>query len=1484
MGNFLSLFTRVLIIFQVALASTIINLASAGQLSSKSLFKQLSQFNTKILGENICNEESLGQNDQDDSFDYKIDFVKKSSYKSIGQSQDECEQTPGLYQDIMTLLSDYEADEVIPSKDYYTILSLFSNAYSQGFKYRRMTENFLATTDEVREVKEKLILSYFKNVYTPLVTLNFIFGTIFGRESHSGKDLIIKNLSSDLFIEDTKNFYDLINAGDLVSGISFFEIQRESEFLHLKPIKSALVQHSIKLLGQSNNSKAYISALRLISVQMLIGQLTNAYVLKGGLDKKIALPKACYEKIENGVFSSAQKIDFDENLHHDLRNGLLYEWGLIYNPYSLESFQASVGESEDEFLNEAHFGRDLIFDQYKRVSKSIYENALDKNSAIRPQLSMFSVQEAFSDVVLSKIFNETITVLKTGSRARPGSGKRVMQFQDYTLFENIFTAVQGETFATVKNKKTGETKEIDFSILNASEYLKLKMIEKGVFYPEELLTKDQVQRLKQKIIKINLPSLNGPIIQRRWGLRLLKKKVETYIKNNKSNRIFDTSCRENKSPFCVGRWINLDEALKLISEIEGSNSLIPGIGINEEEFEARYIKLSDLWAKLRDDYSLLSEAYISEYEFLKHQMLMQNKLAMIKLGFLVASNELIHLRSDVLKNKKVNRRGRRTNLSDVRKVDQFEKNFKKYSEISGMNNHFGPQFILNLDRGLLKEIYGKKLEELEGQSSYLFFNKEQNGSHLSTFEHISNNLFLSADSVNSVVHDSLNSRLSSFLYTKVEDSLNSLNSDRTAFLLRLLNEKDNEKRAKLFDEKAEEYGLYDQLNLKEDILFTDSSLKTPLLEEVIVQASKYKEKKVYNSLKNLCETDLTDHEKLKEFFYSTLKAQSQFNQAIGGVQVPEALMKRIEAATFEENMNMVKGMGAFVVGAGALALVGACGMSFGTLCGAAIYIGSVAGGLLGASSFKSEIEIKLRSDKAADRTEAMEAIGLTDFGATEQVSTSWAWAIMASLDVIPLAGIVTRGIHLGAKITRQNLKLTMNWLKSGKRLNRYDRGAMAKTALIQEEIKLSKVVLGLDDSFDLLKLNKKRYTMEDLKNISNQVGNKSLSIEIDKLNKLKNHLSDDVFNLKAIEIVSKAKKLSLEADLMGEALIFEKTILSLDEINEASAKTLTDFFYEDPSYLQSYLKKSMDKVERQGAKARKNYLDAHQKSMPFLQKMFQSTWNENTYSLAKRKTTLRHLMNEANKIRNKDEMLTYFKKNAEDFSEVFSKVPMKYGDIPYLLIQGSGDHVDRLIRKTRVFKSVGENIMLRNIAQARLRLVAEHFKGQARQELGAVAFARSQKLSSIVKDFYRASEELISKASIKEQVRLKKQLNDINDAFLNEFKATAFKDKSFTQKYGNKNFEDSFRKIFYKPSTIDEEILQDRIWSKIDLAKIFAKNRGFYGAAQVDKIMMKDSFKFIISQGLKEGMEDKTIHGLQKYLSYLRILTFEKRLGKVELF
>lgn len=192
--------------------------------------------------------------------------------------------------------------------------------------------------------------------------------------------------------------------------------------------------------------------------------------------------------------------------------------------------------------------------------------------------------------------------------------------------------------------------------------------------------------------------------------------------------------------------------------------------------------------------------------------------------------------------------------------------------------------------------------------------------------------------------------------------------------------------------------------------------------------------------------------------------------------------------------------------------------------------------------------------------------------------------------------------------------------------------------------------------------------------------------------------------------------------------------------------------------------------------------------------------------------------------------------------------------------------------------------MLRNISQARLRLVAESIKGHVRAELGTVAFARSQKMSSIVKDFYRASEELISNAPIKEQVRLQKQLDAINDSFFSEFKSIAFKDKTFMNKYRNGDVEDSLIKIFFRPSTIDEKILQDKIWSKINLEKLISEKNGFYGAAKVDKTIMKDSFKFIISQGLKESLEDKTIHGLQKYLSYLRILTFEKNLGKVELF
>ena len=143
--KYLQRIIQIIGIIQISIGSTCLNIASAASVSGKELSEQLTQYNVKLLGKQVCNEKNL-RSSNEKSFDYKLDHINNGVSHSLNSSQSDCKQTPGIYQDIMAFLSAYEADEAIPAKDYYTILSLFSSAYSEGFKHRRVLENYLSTT------------------------------------------------------------------------------------------------------------------------------------------------------------------------------------------------------------------------------------------------------------------------------------------------------------------------------------------------------------------------------------------------------------------------------------------------------------------------------------------------------------------------------------------------------------------------------------------------------------------------------------------------------------------------------------------------------------------------------------------------------------------------------------------------------------------------------------------------------------------------------------------------------------------------------------------------------------------------------------------------------------------------------------------------------------------------------------------------------------------------------------------------------------------------------------------------------------------------------------------------------------------------------------------------------------------------------------------------------------------------------------------
>ena len=59
-------------IIQISIGSTCLNLASATSVSGKEFSEQLTQFNVKLIGKQVCNEKNL-RSSNENSFDYKLD-------------------------------------------------------------------------------------------------------------------------------------------------------------------------------------------------------------------------------------------------------------------------------------------------------------------------------------------------------------------------------------------------------------------------------------------------------------------------------------------------------------------------------------------------------------------------------------------------------------------------------------------------------------------------------------------------------------------------------------------------------------------------------------------------------------------------------------------------------------------------------------------------------------------------------------------------------------------------------------------------------------------------------------------------------------------------------------------------------------------------------------------------------------------------------------------------------------------------------------------------------------------------------------------------------------------------------------------------------------------------------------------------------------------------------------------------------------------
>jgi hypothetical protein len=1508
-----------------------------------SYISKLDRFKRDLRGATDCPEVIEAILDQKDSSQDNMSVEKKSSkseYQSLVSSLQEnscrtsttiqitdedinddelpngCLKIDGFLSDISYELSLLEADENIANFNLGKLQSRINSFIRKGLGYKIKLTQFLSyNLDD--EVKREIIIEYNQNVALSLRDMYFLLGAETKKYKNKINDLL-PIIPSGLFEANTEDFSKLILGKDPTTDPMTLDLEELTEGLQLIFDDHGMVSRDIKTIMEYPAAKNYLYALRVMSVQMIANQIKNYNILIGDNNEAIKMPNSCVNNKENGIWQSEFDIPLNDGIAAGVRENLIRSHGLLYDGYDSLLYSYFIENAEVDLVSDGIISSGTVeFDNYKNARAAVEQGYLKKGTVLRP---VHDDVDAFPLYMDMKRGQAQDVYYKETHGGRSNLTTKVYMYKDISLLNNILTPTSENDIAIIKNHENGVEHQLNFSQVNASVFMKNKMIAKGIIHPEDLITESISKQLKKNNIKISLPSLHSPAGYRNWGLRTLTKSVGRMI-GTKDKSLY-TLCRAYGNYFCKGTKDPFAKVYTYLNTLNLKGRYLPLDQLKGKNLEKNYYFLGLLWNKIRDTHKKLPEAIINEEEYLSKQMLVGSPLAMIRLGYLIAKEDIENLVAGKKKTYKKTRRGSRITSDYSCYTSSFNgqlTRLNKAAKILGINKPLRPGFlssILSRDESLY--LFNKVLSKVNSKSTHTFSAKinEQDTAY-DIISRISSQTLSTVDSVNHAVNNYLDSNIDKGFYKQIEEVFYSAPARKVDFYYELAKEKDHKKRQEMFEARADEFGIDDDLMLKEEILNLDSALKKPLYEEVIVRAAKVQKEKSYKKLDDLCKADFNDHEKVKEYYFSTLKIQNKMNEALGITKMPEQLMDRIHSMVFEEKVNMVKGISSFIIGAGALALLASCPVTLGAGCIAAGGLGVAAGGTLGVSVMVSEYQMKKRADNYETHVSEMEDIGLTDLGASYNVSRSWAWTILSSLDVIPLMGIVSRGINVSSRMGREAItSIYHNAGKLGIKGSLKHSSKSNKVINEESEVNLAKLVLGyttytdkftrlikgknLDDaaeSLDAMNLEAKAHDKID-RNISTTrklFADGKISRQI-----LKKRTKIILNNIKAQAI---GKKGGLYTYISDVAVNYTKA-----DIDKRTAKTLVTYFNGNPKellkFLGTYSKRFKANEVGKGSKvanARFRYLKAKRGEYGKGTNWIVSMWNENTYNMGKNHLKFKKLQSSIVTAKNSRELEKALVNNMDDFVDIFTKTPLRLIDIPYLIVQGGPHMAQGLLGRLPGLKKMGMSVIIRKIAQSRSRLVGESVKNQARGILGMKKVMAADSIAQIMKGLQVMSVKMARNSIPSEGQKILKELNKIRMSIIMEVSNGLVAHPEIVGMFAARGIHlmDSkeipnvveLKRLLFKTNTDEENVLADMLWGIVDIEKLLTKKAGkrktqgvwqqFFTA---EEKLLKDEFQFIVSRGMNELVEDTTVEGVQQYVLMSKILLLNKRMGDVELF
>lgn len=1521
--------------FQLCFAEVIIRMPAqmnVHELELDQLNERLEQFKVRVAGRDEvpdCVEEqpsfpsgvnATPANRTQDPLDYFITRVQvnacsESQFNYVDDEEDNgCDpvRTPGLIDQLVEQAMTYESEgrELPPLRlDDPELRELHQEAeFLLGETRKYFYNNRISKAD-----RQSLLINYLDSVLTRMRDLIIVKRNYINANEYDGRYFYMSLIPE--FPASMIGSSDMIEVGGMpqrVTDLVSMGPNPSLEPFHLNIVDRGMGRASVEFrevdilsrdllsLLKAPTSQNYVRGLKWMTLQMMMAQL-QLYKAATGDFTPTTLPMSCRAHT-NGELPSLMEVGIDPEYAAEYVEGLLFSHGLLFDnsdPMAIDYFMENI----DRDPTQDGYSGLMGFENYKIANVALNGRARGPLRASLDDIEHFDTVFHMRLHQALEHFKGEIRPPRTRNRNSDNvrSVPRRILYAGVDEFNKIVsTPSEYEVFEV--ERQNGRVFTIDPERQNLSTFLAEAMVRAGVLDYTELISEDLSRSLESTEIKHQFPSLHGPHLWRQWALSSLSEALNahrdvprTHPVGRAVERVCFTVPPQLSRTLCNDRNRPVQGFADLLAEFGDVNEHLPIRRLQESDLEQIYPTLSILWDILRDQTEALPEATTNELEFLNDQMWASNPWARMRLGYLIHRDELQKARDS--HEPVLVRQGRRNRLANetqclYTRIDQRLAKLNAAARDVGINRPLSIFYADSLLSNREKQyIWQNIVEEVHEGNSQLFTERLNGKEAYDLLDNVAHKTLLSRGDVNNLLQEF--PALDQQAHRELEEVLADENSQLRQDLYRLYQlRNDREAQLEIMDSILRNNGFYDSLRVKLNFLMLDSELKAPLMKHVIRQASEQRKLRIKENMEEFCNLEPDNFERFRALFYATSKSQNRINQMAGLPQVPEEILDKINSMSPDEWTNLWLGVGAGVLGIGAVLVGGACTLVTGGLC-APISAAIIAAGASAISMqlvlVGREYNMKQDANQLEAQLERMEEMGFAGPDSAYQVSRTWFWTALEAAFVIPLVGLSLRAVTVGGRMFYVSTSHTVRG-SSRETFREAIRGTLSDA-----DVRMARYKLGMDHLGNSLTVQSlvrsgpagaeasaELTTLLIRQGVPENVVHAAFR-DIDRLRTLfaTGRISMDTLVTQMSRVLD-----PLTATLRQSTSFMERAVgtvavrESKQVIDRRTAEVVSSYFAHNPqgllSLVKTYTGRRMAIASTRMARVEQgtgliNRIPVARNIVNWFRKTRSESLVANADNLARLESEL------ATVVRTGGDLQAFIHRNVDLLTDVFTNMPLRKREIPYWIMVLGGPSFGGRMAGTSIpgVSFITDGFMLRQFFNARSRLVYESFKAEARQVLRLPTNVASESTYTAYKAFQHSIADAVSTMPEQQGRQLMRELSELEAQLaqrLHQNITTLKPDgQTFRFREGSQVYrlnQEEVHRLLFNPRNLEEKALGEAVWA----------------AAPTDSLLGLEQLSRVAHQAVQELSNYRTADQFQNYLSALKILVLKRDPAVVQYF